>query len=500
MTRIKSAFGAVCLALTMLAGCGGGGPQTVIEAQAPLGPAGDWIWMFSKSLGCPEIEAFFEFTQPNNPVMFQVVETGTVDNMVSFETPQPFAVGNSLVSLNDGMYDSLTGEVTACFTVREIGSVVVGNGVNLGPGMAYITAPIFGAVVPFDLTTATAGNPIQGFDQPRDMGVTPDGSQVIVPNWAGDSITIIDTSNNSTNTFPSAGLNRPLSVAVHPNGQEAYILCEPTNEDSTGLNAYIQIFDLASSQFLEQIQLNSDTPTALCMSPDGSRLIALLGSAGMDIVDPLGRSVVTALSATVDGACQCAFTPNGALLAVVGSGGLAVHDVVALGFGQAFQTYNLPGWDVDITPDGQYAYVTAGDKGIPLVASVQGPVRKFDMNARTEVAGPDIQGGAWGIDMLQQDYAFYAQGFQGAAINLNDDSVMGMGGQFETPRYARVAQPTQPPLREIKIQFTGFLAVLNQQRQLDGRSEITLALNFQFACQTPNDGDNTWTFIDDSDN
>jgi len=97
--------------------------------------------------------------------------------------------------------------------------------INRACTVAYLTVPLRNQVAVLNLRTGTYGTPIPVGSNPRGIGITPDGTTLVVCDTGGQTISkaVIATRQVTTITTPPSLTNdTPLSIAVLANGHAIY--------------------------------------------------------------------------------------------------------------------------------------------------------------------------------------------------------------------------------------------------------------------------------------
>lgn len=94
---------------------------------------------------------------------------------------------------------------------------------------------------------------------PKFMAVTPDGSRLLVSNWCGFDVTVIDTATDTPVTRIDVG-RHPRGIAVTNNGRYAYVTV-------MGESKIVKI-DLRSNAVIGRVPDAGSTPRHLLLSPD----------------------------------------------------------------------------------------------------------------------------------------------------------------------------------------------------------------------------------------
>ena len=98
---------------------------------------------------------------------------------------------------------------------------------------------------------------------PKFMAVTPDGSRLLVSNWCGFDVSVIDTATDTSITRIDVG-RHPRGIAVTKDGRYAYVTV-------MGESKIVKI-DLRSNAVVGRVPDAGSTPRHLLLSPDGRYL------------------------------------------------------------------------------------------------------------------------------------------------------------------------------------------------------------------------------------
>ncbi len=261
------------------------------------------------------------------------------------------------ISTNTTVADIPVGVHPDQIVVAPDGShVYVSGNTNLTDGINGVNA-----VVGINTATYTASQPIQvstpyGTSGAAAMGITPDGSRLYVADGPDSTVTVINTTTNTT-------VGNPISVsgashlAVTPDGKSVYV----TGSDSGGT---VSVIDTATNTVTATVS-DPLSPGLLTLSPDGSRLYVQNGDgASITVIDTTTNAAVgDPISFTTTGNNgNLAISPDGRYLYVPEStspGFIKVVDTQTDAVTSIpFENYAVPS-NVAFSPDGHYAYVTA---------------------------------------------------------------------------------------------------------------------------------------------
>jgi YVTN family beta-propeller protein len=236
--------------------------------------------------------------------------------------------------------------------------------VNAAP-FAYVTNEGSNSVSVIDTATNTvvATVPAVG-SRPRDIAITPDGSQAYVANLSNPgTVSIINTTTNSVVATISTGIGiEPTGVAIaNPTGAFAYV----TNFRSNT----VSVIDTATRTVVASIGVGTE-PTGIAVTPDGAFTyvtnISTSSSVGsVSVIDNVTRSVTTSVTVGM-WPRDLAISPNGVFVYIANEKGNTVS-VIATASNTVIATVPLSPEiqpiSVAFTPDGAFAYVTNRTSG-----------------------------------------------------------------------------------------------------------------------------------------
>lgn len=207
---------------------------------------------------------------------------------------------------------------------------------------------------------------------PAAVGITPDNKFAYVANnnnyglINGDNVTVINLENNMVvTTIYDASFNQPYTVTINKEGTKAYI----TNSNSTT----ITIIDIPSNIVAGTIT-GFDGPSGMVITPDGKRAYVnnygAPGGAGsgnattVRVVDLTTNAIIGAPITVNQAPAALTITPDGSLVYVANyvDGNPGTGTVQAISTSSNTVVATIPGFsgpfDIVITNDGQFAYVT----------------------------------------------------------------------------------------------------------------------------------------------
>jgi YVTN family beta-propeller protein len=195
---------------------------------------------------------------------------------------------------------------------------------------------------------------------PHGVAVTRDGKYVLVGVYDTDSIAFIDTATRKV--IGSVKVGRPHNIAIHPNGQVAYVGSQVPGKFS------LAVIDLGTRSVTQNVPLEK-TPRGLEFDPNGRRLY--ITQAGVDsvvVVDPANNKSIAEIPVGVS-PHYANFTPEGnrGLTAVQGPSLLAVFNPQTNLVEKSIKVGSRPHW-VASGADGRTALTTnEGSNNVSII-------------------------------------------------------------------------------------------------------------------------------------
>ncbi len=276
---------------------------------------------------------------------------------------------------------------------------------------AYESNTIMDTIAGFDFFPYSLSDTVTGLNRPLSLALTPDGSRVYVTNLGNNSANVIDTSTNTLESTPNLNgiFNVPQSIAITPNGNYAYVA-------SAG-NGTVVVIDTDptsgsyNSVIPEPALTRFDYPQSLAITPDGQYVYVANGN--VNVVSTASNTITS----TIIGFAVpdfIAITPNGDFAYVSNLfDGVSVIDIATnsiiptpgLVFGFLFPQ------SITITPDGVYAYVANGGNTNSVIV--------IDIASNTIVSAPGLAGVFNGPVSI----AFTPDGYYGYVSNSRNNTV-----------------------------------------------------------------------------
>src|ERR1035437_483574 len=198
------------------------------------------------------------------------------------------------------------------------------------------------------VTNITVGN------FPFPVSVSPDGTRAYVGNSGDETVSVINTSDNTViATFAAYDLPDQYAIAVSADGRVLYVVGSNSQQNE------VLVIDTSTGRTTATIPLGAGDPSGVAVSPDGRRVYVANGYNGnygtVEVIDA-GTYEVTAVNMGNFGPFYVAVTPDSSLVYVTaGTGGLA--EAIRASDLSVFQLA-MSGSCTTFSADGTLAYVT----------------------------------------------------------------------------------------------------------------------------------------------
>jgi YVTN family beta-propeller protein len=318
-----------------------------------------------------------------DPVILDTVITGPlpIDVAISPDGTRAYVTNNGSGSVS--VIDTTT-NVTVGDPIT-VGSWPWGVAVTPDGSRAYVANYGGGSVSVIDTSThATVGAPISVGGSPWDVAVTPDGTRAYVTNVSG-TVSVIDTVTNRVVSGIALGVVTH-GVAVTPDGAHAYVT-------RFGAGSVSVIDTTTNTTVGDPIEVGA-LPEGISIAPDGTRAyVANNGGNSVSVIDTSTKTTVGNPISIGDAPWGAAVTAEGSRVYVTNSEGNSVSvidtatsetsgDPIGVGSGPR---------GIAVTPDGSRAYVVdSGSYDVSVLALQPSPPL-----AVTAVAGNGLITGAW---------------------------------------------------------------------------------------------------------
>lgn len=233
------------------------------------------------------------------------------------------------------------------------------------PQLAYVVDNVNSTVNVIDLDTCMVVTTIPGIKDPSGIAISPDNRRLYVTDASWNATTVIDTSTYRQIAWIHTGYE-PTSVAVSPDGSTAYV----TNLwDKT-----VSVIDTAENKVIGTLKAGTN-PSNVAINPKTGDVYVSNHLDGTVSVYRNNTSVVTIQVGEEAG--ESAVTPDGSRLYVASPNDHYVS-IIDTATDQVVDKYvidkdSFP-MDVEISPDGKYAYVATlngppeGRHGVDVVS------------------------------------------------------------------------------------------------------------------------------------
>jgi YVTN family beta-propeller protein len=247
---------------------------------------------------------------------------------ISLDGRRAFVANRSSGSVS--MINLPTANILATSNVaKPSGAAAVAQGVAMSPdgkrvyvasGSAGVTVLSVGTNSVITVLPANAGGGPQ--PNPQGIAVSPDGQRLLVSNnQDGGAVTIIDLASGATIAGVSLGTGAvPLGIAVHPDGQKAYLAFAGPNAN------VIKVFSFATNSIIATIAVGQG-PTGIAVTPDGGKFY--VSNQTDNTVSPVDATTNVPGSPIAVGSAPrgIAASPDGAKVFVANSGSNTISEI-----------------------------------------------------------------------------------------------------------------------------------------------------------------------------
>jgi YVTN family beta-propeller protein len=275
-------------------------------------------------------------------------------------------------------------------SVRGLAAIVAAC-VALCAGAASASAAPLAVVANHDLDAVTVvdtatgevvGNPVPVGNGPASVAITPDGRDAYVANAFDESVSVVDLSTMKT-VGPAIKVGGdPFGIAITPDGSRVYV---------TDLGPTVWVIDTRSGQVVGEIEVSGES-VGVAIAPDGRFAYVTVGNDGVvEVIDTESMAVVGEPIEVEGHPSGVEFTPDGRTAYVVNR---AKKEVSAIDTATGeFTSIPLEGGEeprgIVVSPDGNRAFVVdLGSNSISVIDTATAPLsREIKLAAKpSEVA------------------------------------------------------------------------------------------------------------------
>jgi YVTN family beta-propeller protein len=246
--------------------------------------------------GSPWIRLGYVANSTSNRVSVINLDTGvTVVSMAVGTDPRGIAISPDRSTVYVANYATAalgggTVSVISAATNTVIKTITVGTnptGVAASPDGAFVYVTNSGDGTVSVISTATntvSGAAITVGTTPQGVVVSPEGSTIYVANYGSGSVSVIDASSHAVISVPVGSTTG--AIAVSPDFGSFYVA------SSTGKS--VSVFTTGSNALAATVPLGSGVnPTALAVSPDGSKVYVVAAASAASVISVPGHVVTT---------------------------------------------------------------------------------------------------------------------------------------------------------------------------------------------------------------
>jgi DNA-binding beta-propeller fold protein YncE len=202
-------------------------------------------------------------------------------------------------------------------------------------------------------TDQPVGKPIPTGEKPISIAITPDGRRTYVANFVGNSVTAIDTATRKPMAPPVPLPANAERIAISPDGKIAYVTVES--------NEHVFPLDTATNELGTPIAAGPEA-SAVAFSPDGSRAYVGVAPHDVQVIETATGKAVGQPIEVGGYPSAIVFTPNGETAYVA-----AGNEVAAISTALGQRTLGIPGSvqvsGIAVDPHGLRLYVSRASAG-----------------------------------------------------------------------------------------------------------------------------------------
>jgi YVTN family beta-propeller protein len=174
------------------------------------------------------------------------------------------------------------------------------------------------------------------------------GPYLYVPNYEDNTVSVVDTSNDSVIATIPVGTGTSVDCAVSPNGAFVYVASE---------SGFVSVINTTTNSVTTTINLGGASANLVAFSPDGATAFVTNHSNGTVSVINTASNAIVATVAVGNGPYDVAVSPDGSRAYVTneGSGTVSVIDTATNSVVTSINIGSLP-TEIAISPDGKLAY------------------------------------------------------------------------------------------------------------------------------------------------
>jgi YVTN family beta-propeller protein len=310
---------------------------------------------------------------------------GDTSILASTATPTNVATWNAFVQRTLALPAPTNPNGTT--SVATIGNFLVPQAAQF---FAYVTNRSTGNVSVIDTSTnaVVATVPVGG--APIAVAITPNAAFAYVTNLSTDKVSVINTSTNTVVATVPVG-DGPQGVAITPDGALAYV----TNSGSNS----VSVINTSTNTVVATVPVGN-FPVGISITPNGTHAYVVnsfpVGS--FSVIDTSTNTVVVTVPVTLRQDVD--ITPNGAFAYMTGPSfdNVTVIDISTNTVVAVVPVGDLPR-EVAITPNGAFAYVTN---------QLSGNVSVINTSTNTVVATVPVGSDPWGVAITPDGAFTYA--------------------------------------------------------------------------------------------
>ena len=302
-------------------------------------------------------------------------QIGVASSVTEFSTVYPTSNTYYCMFVTDNSVNSyaIVNSITSGFNTPK--------SIDISPDGTYAYATNYNSnnVVIINTATNTVVNSItSGFNNPFGVTFSHSGTYAYVTNHGANNVMIINTATNTVSAAIAIGFNTPQGVAISPDNTYAYV----TNGGSNN----VVIINTATNAVLNSITSGFNDPADVAFSPSGTyAYVTNFNSNNVVIINTATNTVVKAITSGFSGPARVAISPSGTYAYVTNNGAsnvVIINTATNTIIGSIIFGFTNP-FGVAISPSGTYAYVMNGgsnnviviNTGVPTTNSITTEVK-----------------------------------------------------------------------------------------------------------------------------
>ncbi|MFV8052050.1 hypothetical protein [Mycobacterium sp. 48b] len=227
-------------------------------------------------------------------------------------------------------------------------------------------------------------------DRPTFMAMRPDGARAYTCNNDSGTVSVIDTAAKKMIGAIRVAVTT-AGMAIHPSGTKLYVVTPENNGPAAAVpGGAVRVIDTVTNKLTANIVVD-DRPLGVAIHPNGTRLyVGCENNHSVKVID-LATAGITATIDVDSAGFWLAISPNGSHLYV---GGGDIHQVTVVDTATNLVTAKIPvadtPWAIAVSPDSAHVYIGAGQLNPSTGALYVCDASSKVISATIPLAGPPI--------------------------------------------------------------------------------------------------------------